>query len=150
MTNSAAPKVNSDSVTIDLGGGARLIFLTGKTGIDYDGAVRDPAGRVLAGGIVDQTKVAFARIEQALARVGATMNDIVRLTTYLTDMNDVAAYLGVRAGVFQRELPAASTVEVSAIGRQGALIEIDAIAHLGSARSYVPGVSQIPPELRKD
>ncbi len=76
------------------------------------------------------------------------MNDIVRLTTYLTDMNDVAAYLGgVRAGVFQGELPAASTVAVSAIGRQGALIEIDAIAHLAPPAATSPPAS---PRFRRN
>ena len=68
-------------------------------------------------------------IQGVLSAAGASMDNVVRTTVFLKDMNDFAAMNAVYAEFFQTTPPARSTVEVSRLPRDAA-IEIDCIAVL--------------------
>jgi 2-iminobutanoate/2-iminopropanoate deaminase len=101
-----------------------LLFLSGQLGFDAD--------RNLAmGDIAAQTRQVIANIVAVLATEGATLNDVVKATVWITDKAHFAAYNAVYAEAFgNAAFPARSTV-VSGLVAEGALIEIEVIAQVG-------------------
>jgi reactive intermediate/imine deaminase len=101
-----------------------LLFVSGCIAVDGDGA--------LVGGddVVAQTRQVFANLTAALAAAGASLQDIVKVTVYLTDVRDRAAVNTVREERFGDTRPASTLVEVSNLVLDGARVEIDAVAVL--------------------
>jgi len=80
-----------------------------------------------------QAKQTFMNIEEALASAGATMSDVVKITTYLTDMDNYQAFGMARAETFPEGVPSSTTVVSPALIMAGLLVEIEAMAIIGSA-----------------
>jgi 2-iminobutanoate/2-iminopropanoate deaminase len=81
----------------------------------------------------EQAELCFGSIERVLAEAGATLADVVRITAYLTTLDDYAAYSEVRKRAFGEAFPASAAVQVAGL-LGGALVEIDAVAFLRSQR----------------
>lgn len=99
------------------------IYLSGKLG-------HGPAPNysLVPGGIEPQTRQTMENIRSSLAKVGATMNDVVKCTVFLTDMTDWVSMNEAYVSFFSKgRAPARSTVEVSRLGGD-AKIEIECIA----------------------
>ena len=109
----------SAAVVVPLGTRS-LIFISGEVG-------RDSSGAIVAGGIEAEARQCFANIQHALARAGATLKDVVRITAYVTDLVDYPVYAKVRTELFGADWPASATVGVSDL-LLGAKLEVDAIA----------------------
>lgn len=77
-----------------------------------------------------QARAVIANIRDILAEVGATLGDLVLVTTYLTNMNDFSGYNEVWAEFFDESGPARTTVAVHQLPHPHILIEIQAIACL--------------------
>ena len=86
----------------------------------------------LVGGddVVAQTRQVFANLAAVLAAAGATFAEVVKVTVYLTDIEDRARINPVRQDIFGDTRPASTLVEVSALATPGAKVEIDAVALL--------------------
>ena len=96
------------------------VFLSGQIPLD-------PAtGDVVAGGIEAQARRAFDNLKAVAGAAGGSLDDVVRLGLYLTDLSQFAAVNAVMAGYFEAPYPARSTIEVSALPR-GVLFEVDAV-----------------------
>lgn len=101
-----------------------LVFLSGQTPLD-------PAtGNLVEGDIAVQARQAFDNIKAVVAAAGGSMDDIVRVGLYLTDLSQFAEVNAVMADYFSQPYPARSTIEVSALPR-GAQFEVDALMVLG-------------------
>ena len=100
-----------------------LLFVTGCTGVTAD-------GKVVAGDVAEQTRQVFRNLQAILAAVGASFSDVLKVTTYLTDVSDAPLINPVRQEVFGRTRPASTLVEISALAVAGARIEIDLVAGL--------------------
>ena len=101
-----------------------LVFLSGQTPLD-------PAtGNLVEGDIAVQARQAFDNIKAVVAAAGGTMDDIVRVGLYLTDLSQFGEVNAVMAEYFSQPYPARSTIEVSALPR-GARFEVDAVMALG-------------------
>ena len=101
-----------------------LEFLSGQTPLD-------PAtGNLVEGDIAVQARQAFDNIKAVVAAAGGTMDDIVRVGLYLTDLSQFGEVNAVMAEYFSQPYPARSTIEVSALPR-GARFEVDAVMALG-------------------
>ena len=88
----------------------------------------DPAtGAFAEGGVAGQTRQSLENVKAVLAGAGLTMENIVKTTVFLKDMNDFAAMNEVYATFFPSEPPARSAVEVARLPKD-ALVEIEAIA----------------------
>jgi 2-iminobutanoate/2-iminopropanoate deaminase len=99
-----------------------LLFVSGFVPVDGD-------GRLVGGDdVVAQTRQVFANLAAVLAAAGATFADVVKVTVYLTDIEDRARINPVRQEVFRDTRPASTLVEVSALATPGAKVEIDAVA----------------------
>ena len=101
-----------------------LVFLSGQVPLD-------PAtGNLVEGDIAAQARQAFDNIKAVVAAAGGSMDDIVRVGLYLTDLSQFAEVNAVMADYFSQPYPARSTIEVSALPR-GAQFEVDALMVLG-------------------
>ena len=101
-----------------------LVYLSGQTPLD-------PAtGNLVEGDIAVQARQAFDNIKAVVAAAGGTMDDIVRVGLYLTDLSQFGEVNAVMAEYFSQPYPARSTIEVSALPR-GARFEVDAVMALG-------------------
>ena len=101
-----------------------LVFLSGQTPLD-------PAtGNLVEGDIAVQARQAFDNIKAVVAAAGGTMDDIVRVGLYLTDLSQFGEVNAVMAEYFSQPYPARSTIEVSALPK-GVLFEVDAVMVLG-------------------
>ena len=97
-----------------------LVFLSGQTPLD-------PATGVLVEGDISvQARRAFDNIKAVCEAAGGSMDDIVRVGLYLTDLGQFAAVNAVMAEYFQTPYPARSTIEVSALPTAAAF-EVDAV-----------------------
>ena len=90
----------------------------------------DPAtGELVAGDITAQARRAFDNLKAVCEAAGGTMDDIVRVGLYLTDLAEFAAVNAVMGEYFAQPYPARSTIEVSALPK-GARFEVDAVMAL--------------------
>ena len=88
----------------------------------------DPvAGKIVDGGIVEQTNRVMENLQEVLAAAGASWNDVVKTTVYLHDLSHFPTVNEVYGKWLGDARPARSTVQVTALPR-GALVEIDAVA----------------------
>ena len=98
-----------------------LLFISGQAGYD-DG------GRIVGGGFRAQGEQAFANLGRALVAGGSSLNDVAKVTIFLTDMSNFGEVVELRRKHFRAPYPADSIVEVSRLYTPEAMIEIEAIA----------------------
>ena len=117
-TTSAPAAIGPYSQGID---GGSVVITSGQLPID-------PAtGAFAEGGIAGQTRQCLKNVGAVLAQAGLGMENIIKTTVFLKDMNDFAAMNEVYATFFPGEPPARSAVEVAQLPKD-ALVEIEAIA----------------------
>lgn len=88
----------------------------------------DPAtGEFAPGGIKEQTRQSLANVKNILEQAGTSMNNVIKTTVFLNDMNDFAAMNEVYAQFFQQPYPARSAVAVEKLPKD-ALVEIEVVA----------------------
>ncbi|MGZ8783504.1 MAG: RidA family protein [Gaiellaceae bacterium] len=99
-----------------------LLFISGLVGVDARGA--------LVGGddVAAQARQVFANMRVVLAEAGCGFEDVVKVTVYLTDVDDRPKINPVRQEVFGEARPASTLVEVSGLAVPGAKVEIEAVA----------------------
>jgi 3-hydroxyisobutyrate dehydrogenase len=99
-----------------------LLFLSGQVALDGAGEV------VGEGDMTRQSEYVYEVIGKLLASAGASFDDVVKLTTYLTDISQVGAHREVRVRYLPAEPPASTLVEVSRLVRPGLMVEVDVVA----------------------
>jgi enamine deaminase RidA (YjgF/YER057c/UK114 family) len=106
---------------------SKLIFLSGT------GAEREGDGQILfRDDFMGQCKYAYSKIRKSLEAQGATMNDVVRIVTYATDVRFFGDALKCRAEAFgNAPIPASTFLVVSQLAWPFMTIEIDVTAALG-------------------
>lgn len=100
--------------------GARVLHVSGQVGIAPDGTLAADAGA--------QAQTAWDNIGAILAAAGMGLADIVKVTAYLTDPADVAAYAAVRGRVLGALRPASTLVVVAALVRPEWKVEVEVVA----------------------
>jgi 2-iminobutanoate/2-iminopropanoate deaminase len=100
-----------------------LVFVSGQLGID------PASGELVEGGIAEQTAQVMRNVAAVLEEAGSGLDQLVKTTIYLVDLGDFAAVNEVYAASVGAQPPARATIEVSALP-SGALVEIEAVAHL--------------------
>ena len=98
------------------------LFTSGQIPVD------PKSGEIVQGGIEKQTERVMENIKNILIFSGMDLNDVIKTTVYLNDINEFAKFNEVFARYFQINPPARATVEVSKLPK-GVGIEIDAIAY---------------------
>jgi enamine deaminase RidA (YjgF/YER057c/UK114 family) len=117
------PPVNGYSHAVAFSG--RIVVISGQVPLDESGAVvgrDDPRS---------QMRQVFKNLALALAAAGATMEHVVKLTVYLTDLSDLEVFRSVRDEyVSLVNPPASSLLQVSGLVNPSFRVEIDALAAL--------------------
>ena len=101
-----------------------LLFISGPTAGDEPGQI------VGLGDIVAQTRYIFEKFGRLLRAAGGGFEHIVETTDYVTTTENYARTAGVRREFFREHFPTATGVIVAGLLREGALIEISAVAVL--------------------
>jgi enamine deaminase RidA (YjgF/YER057c/UK114 family) len=102
---------------------ARIVYIAGQLGADRDGRV--------AGDIRAQAVQAFENLKIALAAIGGDFGHVVKLNNYLVDRAHLPIFREVRDSYLPADnRPASTTIAISGFAREGALIEIEAVATL--------------------
>ena len=97
------------------------IFTSGQLGID-------PATGKLCDGVEAQARQAFTNIKNVLEAAGASMDDVLKTTVFVTDLKDFVKVNAIYAEFFAPNFPARSCVQVAALPA-GGLVEIEVIAN---------------------
>jgi enamine deaminase RidA (YjgF/YER057c/UK114 family) len=105
----------------------RIVYIAGQLGVDGAGMLAGKPGDFRAQAI--QT---YENLATALAAVGGGFEHVVKFNNYMTDITkQILIFREVRERYLDRErMPASTTVEISRLAREGALIEIEAVAIL--------------------
>lgn len=101
-----------------------IVYLSGQTPLD------PKTGKLVEGDVGAQTAQCFENLANVLAAAGLTLDDVVKVNVFLTDIGDFAAMNAVYATKFAAPYPARSTVGVAALPL-GARVEIEMIARRG-------------------
>ena len=111
----------SHAVRVELGEAA-IIYVSGQLAIDADGTF------VGVDDVEAQTRKVFENLRAILSANGATFGDVVKMDTYVTDLEGLPAIREVRREFLGADPPASTLVEINGLVHPDALIEIDAVA----------------------
>ena len=112
--------IMSQGVAVPAG---RMVFASGQVARGVDGAL---VGR---GDIRAQTRKTLENLQAVLAEAGATMDDVVKVTVFVTNLAEHFSVIHeVRSEFFSSDYPASTLVEISRLVDPAMLIEIEAIA----------------------
>lgn len=115
---SAPPAVGPYSQGIRTG---NFVYLAGQIPLVGD------SGKLVDGGITEQTEQVVANIKALLASEGLSLANVVKSTVFLADMNDFSAMNAVYSKHFTAPFPARSTIQVARIPKDS-LVEIEVVA----------------------
>jgi enamine deaminase RidA (YjgF/YER057c/UK114 family) len=105
---------------------ARIVYVAGQLGVDREDKVGSDFRR--------QAVQTFENLQTALAVVGAEFRHVVKLNNYLVDRANLPIFREVRDSYLPaNNRPASTTIAISGLAREGALIEIEAVAVLPAA-----------------
>jgi Putative translation initiation inhibitor, yjgF family len=118
----AAPKGYSHAAIIDLGN-CQMIVLSGEVPLDSKGNI------VGQGDLGKQTEQVFKNIKNIISDLGGTMDNVVKLGVFLTDVSQIQTFRDIRNRFINLKTPPTSTlVQVSKLFRDDVLIEVEATA----------------------
>lgn len=128
--------INPDSLTkpptytqvVELTGPGRTVYISGQLATGRDGTL-------VSRDFQTQAQQVFENLKAALAAVGATFKDVIKINSYLADIAHLPILREVRAGYLNAAaLPASTTLGGASFAREGALLEVEVVAAL-SARA---------------
>lgn len=111
----------SHGYKVDLGN-AELIFTTGQIALDKNDEAVSPDN------VTAQAEFVFQSLEKILNEAGSSLDDAVKATIYVTDMNDFAKISQVRNKYFKNSEPVSTLVEVKKLVKDGCKLEVEVIA----------------------
>ena len=119
-TPEAKPVANYKMATRHEGG--QLLYISGQVARDTDGNV------VGTGDMRTQARQVFQNLRQVLQAAGGDFKDLMKITTYITNIADFPALAEVRSEIFQGELPASTLIVVKSLFHPDFLIEVEGMA----------------------
>lgn len=118
-TSEAPAAIGPYSQAIRVG---NLLFTSGQIPLDAE-------GKLVEGGIEEQTHQVFRNLQAVVTAAGASLTDVVKATVFIKDMEQFAALNAIYASYFGDHKPARSTVEVARLPKD-VLVEIELIVSL--------------------
>lgn len=103
----------------------RLLYISGQVARDADG------NSVGKNDISAQARQVFHNLRQVLQAAGGDLQDLLKITTYVTNIDNYPAVIEVRNEVFQGELPASTLIVVEGLFHEDFLLEIEGMAAIG-------------------
>jgi len=119
-TPEAKPVANYKMATRMEGG--RLLYISGQVAWDAAGNI------VGKGDVRAQARQVFENLRGVLRAAGGDLASLMKITTYITKLEDFPAVAQVRSEVFQGELPASTLIVVKGLFHPDFLIEVEGVA----------------------
>jgi 2-iminobutanoate/2-iminopropanoate deaminase len=119
-TDKAPKAIGPYSVATKAG---HFVFTAGQIGLD------PVSGNIVEGGVEAETRQALTNIKNILEAAGTKLENVLKTTVFLRDMNDFAKMNGVYGEFFTENPPARSAVQVAALPKAAA-VEIEVVALL--------------------
>ncbi|KKO51468.1 RidA family protein [Paenibacillus sp. DMB20] len=116
-TSKAPGAIGPYSQAVEIGG---FLYTSGQLGLN-------PETGEFGEGIAEQTRYSLGNVKAILEAAGAGLEQVVKTTVFLKDMNDFAVMNEVYGSFFSEPYPARSAVEVARLPKDG-LVEIEVIA----------------------
>jgi len=107
---------------VEVTGPTKIVYISGQIALDKDGKA------IGEGDMKAQAEQVFKNLEAALAAAGAKFTDVVKMNTFITDMDKAPAVREVRARYFGETTPASTLVQVVKLARPELMLEIEVIA----------------------
>ena len=121
---------------VEVSGPVRTIYIAGQIALDHDGKV------IGAGDMKEQAEQVFKNLQSELTAAGAKFSDVVKMNTYVTDMQQAPAVREVRARYFGDSTPASTLVQVARLARPELMIEVEVIAAVQENARVVPAADR--------
>jgi reactive intermediate/imine deaminase len=102
--------------------GGRTIYIAGQVAFDKSGNV------VGKGDFAAQAAQVFENLKSALVAAGATFDNLVKVTTFVTDMSQMQTLRSIRAKYYGKNAPASTLVQITKLANDDLMIEIEAVA----------------------
>ena len=104
----------------------------------FQGAGMDSGydGDAIAGGddVYEQARLTFAKIKKLVEAAGGVMDDIIKVTIFVTDITRREEVWKARREFFTGDFPCSTLVEIAALARPGLAVEIEAHGFIGSSK----------------
>lgn len=123
VSEQAKPVANYKMATRQESG--RLLYISGQVAWGADGNI------VGKNDIRAQARQVFHNLRQVLQAAGGDLQDLLKITTYVTRIDNYPAVIEVRNEVFQGELPASTLIVVAGLFHEDFLLEIEGVAAIG-------------------
>lgn len=120
VTANAPAAIGTYSQAVKVG---NTVYLSGQIGLD-------PASMQMVDGIEAQIHRVFSNLHAVADAAGGSLNDVVKLNVFLTDLGHFAKVNEIMAQYFQQPYPARAAVGVASLPRN-ALVEADGVMELG-------------------
>ena len=118
------------------------LFVAGMT-------ANSPAGIEGGDSMYEQTRAVFRKIRHLVEAAGGSMNDIVKMTGFVTDISRREEYLKARQGFFTADPPASTLVEITALAAPGLIVEVEVQAIIGSSRGKAVSSQRAKASVRR-
>jgi 2-iminobutanoate/2-iminopropanoate deaminase len=105
-----------------LDGAGPLVLLSGQTGVDADGRIVHPDD------LEAECRLLFANLADVMREAGGTLDDVFRITVFLTNIGDLGTFTSIEREFFVSRLPARTAVGVTALAVPGLRVEVEATA----------------------
>lgn len=119
QTEKAPPAIGPYSQAVQSG---NLLFISGQLGLDF-------TGNLIAEDVAAQTRQVLENIKLIIEAAGFKMDDIVKTTVYLKDLNDFTIVNNIYGEYFQPPYPARACFQVAKLPKDGK-VEIEAVASI--------------------
>lgn len=106
-----------------------VVYLAGLTAFDIGEM------KVLGEDVYSQSKAIFQHLQALVTAAGGEMNDIVKLTIYVTDISKNTDVWRARQEFFTGDFPTCALLEVKALTKPELLVEIEGVAHIGCSKA---------------
>jgi enamine deaminase RidA (YjgF/YER057c/UK114 family) len=117
----AAPGLWSNAILA-----GELLFISGQVARPFEGG-----SGMVGKDEYEQTRQIFSRIARIVKAAGATMDDLVKMTIYVVNIEKNTEVWRARREFFSGDFPASTLVEVRSLAKPEVLVEIEAVAYLG-------------------
>ena len=102
----------------------RTIYIAGQVALDKSGNL------VGKNDFAAQATQVFENLKLALSAAGATFDNLVKVTTFVTDMSQIATLRAIRARYYGKNAPASTLVQIGKLANEDLMVEIEAVAVL--------------------
>jgi enamine deaminase RidA (YjgF/YER057c/UK114 family) len=123
VSEQAKPVANYQMATRQDSG--RLVYISGQVAWDAEG---NTVGR---GDIRAQARHVFQNLRQVLQEAGGDLSDLLKITTYVTRLDDYPTVVEVRQEFFPDGLPASTLIVVESLFHADWLLEVEGMAAIG-------------------